>query len=360
MMKSIPRQSLFSCALSLLGMLGTPGSLFGQAATAYLPVVEPGRSLIGVPLDYPPLLSGNISRFLPPSSLQLAESDSSGESWPLSSHHCYLEIVGPFNHPWLGHRLEVDEVATRKAGGGVVALDLASTLNTAWPRPDLAGASVVIRPHLTLQGLFEKNLSYRLAELRAEALKFWLSAAGGPPWLVEPRSSPQGGLVWAALSKGRIQPVQEGETILPPGKSVQVESRLLTTLRTSLTGVPKTHPCRSPLSAGPNLLAYPYPAPMRLGFDWGNPSSGVIGSSEVRNSDQISFWSQDARRFLTYGYFQPSGSPQGIWREIRSLGGSVPSWGAQPPQPVILEPGEGWIYRKISADPNHTFNPPKP
>ena len=239
-------------------------------------------------------------------------------------------------------------------------MDTSSPRNTDFLRPDIAGASVVLRPHLTLQALFEKSLSPRLPELRAEMLKFWCSAPGKSPWIVEPRNAPPGRLLWLALSQGRIRSAQMDETVLPPGSSVQVESRLATSLRTSLTGLAKKHACRLPLSAGPNLLAYPYRAPMRLGFDWGNPSSGVIGSSEVRNSDQISFWSQDARRFLTYGYFQPSGSPQGIWREIRSLGGSVPSWGAQPPQPVILEPGEGWIYRKISADPNHTFNPPKP
>jgi hypothetical protein len=98
---------------------------------------------------------------------------------------------------------------------------------------------------------------------------------------------------------------------------------------------------------------------MRLGVDWGDPSSGIKGSADARNSDKVSFWSQEARRFLTYGYFQAPGSAQGIWREIRTQGGSQLGWAGVISGPVIIEPGEGWIFRKISADPFHTFYPPR-
>lgn len=360
MMKPTQRHLAFSCALSFLGVLAAPSPLFGQTnVTAYLPVVEPGRSLVGIPVDYPPFLSGTVSQFISPATLQIAETDNAGVPLPSLHQPCYLEIVGPSSHPWLGHRLELNEDATRQSASGWVVLEATSPRNTTSPQAGFAGASVVIRPHLTLQAIFEGSLATRLPELRAETLKFWATLPGQSPWAVEPRSSPQGNFLWVTISPGRTRAVQPDEAILPPGNSVQVESRLAANLRTSLTGLKKNHPCRVPLSAGPNLLAYPYPVEMRLGVDWGDPSSGIKGSAEARNSDQVSFWSQEARRFLTYGYFQAPGSAQGIWREIRTQGGSQPAWAGVLARPVIIEPGEGWIFRKISADPFHTFYPPR-
>lgn len=361
-MKKNCGQTKLAGLLATIALFGLPlsSAVMGQPTSGFLNAIEPGRSLVGIPIQYPALLSGTISQLISETSLQISEPGNQGMPLQIPEIPMVLEIVAPPGHPCLGHRLELDEVATRQATPGIICIDLASSLNTISPSADLVGADVNIRPHLTIGGLYERTLARRLPELRAEVLKFWFTTSFRSPFLIEPRGSPQGGLIWVVPSTGRMRYAQLDETILSPGSCVQVESRLSSSLRTSLTGLARTNPCRFPVSSGPNLLSYPYPVPMRLGIDWGNPGSGLRGSVEPQSCDQISFWSEETKRFLTYGYFQAPGTQQGVWREIRNPTGSQPSWAGAPAKTVVFEAGEGWILRKANPDPKHTFYPPLP
>ena len=116
---------------------------------------------MGVTVQNPPASVGTIANG--DKSGALLKSDQPGE-WVnllLSGRHYFLEISGPSQHPWVGHRLEIDEPATRALAANQVRWEAESPANTRVPDATLAGATYQIRPHITLGELFATSWEHR-------------------------------------------------------------------------------------------------------------------------------------------------------------------------------------------------------
>lgn len=267
----------------------------------------------------------------------------------------FADIVGPAGHPWLGHRFELNESATRaRSDHGLVVEP--SLLNTrGLPSSDLLGATVQVRPHLSIPFLTEDTIERRVmhgAE-RAESFQFFLPApAGGTFWAI-PFVSGKGGTFW--VDQKTLRTIPSGQLLIPLGSCLGVSFGKIRGLAVGLSGDERRAPTAKPLSAGFNFASYPYPKDLRLGLDWGGPSSGFRGGISPRGADRIEI-SVGIRRLIYSPEILSNGKLR--WRLVDPV--RRHEW-KQPAEYLNEIPaGQGFLIWKNQPDPEHFFYPPKP
>lgn len=341
--------------------LGTPLRSQAQEAVPYLVGTSTQLELVGFPVHSPALDAGTVSSV----GGTLVGWSPSFTDRPFGSalrtgQEYYAEVVGPANHAWLGHRLELDEAATRaRTDHGLIIA--ASPYNTrGMPNPTLAGARLEVRSHLTVDGLWGETVRNRIlygAETPS-SFSFSISAPGttsGTRSITASLPGPTNALEWIdSLAQGtRInQPL-----LVPPGTAVAVTFGQRRGSSLGLTGDSRSWLTAAPLQAGVNLLSYPYPKDLRLGIDWGSSQEGFRGSSRPSPSmDRIEILSGTSRQI-----FGPETQPNGAirWRRLDPVFTSV-RWATPPSYLGTIPVGQGFILRKAKAEPNHFFYPPKP
>lgn len=167
---------------AFLGILFLPTAVFilahsisssGQAEDAlpYLLNTSIQLEYAGFPVGYPAVESGSVKSV---TGVVVGWSPSFqdrpfGTALPVGEEY-YAEVIGPSTHPWLGHRFELDEAATRTRSdnGLVVAVSPFNTRGT--PNQTLAGANLEVRRHLTVDGLWGKCSKPHLVRWRKEPL----------------------------------------------------------------------------------------------------------------------------------------------------------------------------------------------
>ena len=267
----------------------------------------------------------------------------------------YAEVVAPPNHPWLGHRFELDETATRARTDHALVAETSGLNTRGLPKADLAGATLEIRPHLTIpfwaQDTIERRVIY--GGERSETFQFYLPSPEGGTLSVVPSVSAGGLTGW--LDQNSLRPVPTGQLLIPPGSGVGVKFGQRSGLAVGLTGESRKTPVAKPLSAGFNFAAYPYPHDMRLGLDWGGPSSGFRGATSPRGADRIEICV--GLRRLVYSPESSSGSVLLRWRLVNPA--RRHEW-KQPAEYLDQIPvGQGFLIWKNQPDPRHFFYPPK-
>jgi len=271
----------------------------------------------------------------------------------------YTEVVGPSAHPWLGHRFELDEVATRiRSDNGLVVTN--SPFNTlGMPDQTLAGAQLEVRRHLTVDGLWGESVRNRIlfGGEKAGTFSFAVNvpqSVGGVRTIC-PILDQSGNLSWRAsdLPTAQTPPI----CIIPPGTSVGIAFGERRGSSLGITGCKRTWPTATPLQAGVNLLSYPYTSDLRLGIDWGTPADGFKGlTNPLPNQDRIEILEGTARR--CYGpELQSNGRLR--WRLLDPI--YISKRWANPPSYLDRIPvGQGFLLRKNKAAPKHFFHPPQP
>jgi hypothetical protein len=137
-------------ALALAPMiLGTPMA-FGESVSTdpvgFVKIdLDPGLQAVGLPMVKPAVAAGRVAS----SNASSVTMEAEVGSLPAGAY--YLEVVsGAGEAPWVGDRFEVTGSA-----GAVVSINTTSPRNTvSLGSVDLAGYSVVVRPHLTLNEAF--------------------------------------------------------------------------------------------------------------------------------------------------------------------------------------------------------------
>jgi hypothetical protein len=341
--------------ISLLSLF-CPPRIQAQEIAGYSLTLEKDLELVGVPLQHPALSSGPVTAVQSGAIIQWTPSftGTSFGSALVSGTEYYAEVVGPATHPWLGHRLELDETATRiRSDHALVAAT--SPWNTKSPiDSSLVGTTIEVHAHLTLPYLIDDTLLGRVQSggENPKSFQFFLPFPGLTTLSAQVNLSGRT-LLWQELASAR--PLRSDELILPPGFSFGLKFGERRGLSRGFTGVVRTVPCPVPLQKGTNYISYPFAKDLRLGVDWGTPANGLRAGTggHAMQADKIIL--RDGNTSLTFGLSQ---TKQGFrWLRVNSR---THLWNAPAQVLEKIPAGEGFILVKTVADPNHSFPLPKP
>ena len=353
-MKKIPTLTLVALFSALI--TSSVFCLQAQETAGYSITLEKDLELVGVPLQHPALASGAVTAVQSGPIIQWTPSftDTAFGSALISGSEYYAEVVGPATHPWLGHRLELDEVATRTRTDHAL-IPTASAWNTKWPADNsLVGATIEVHPHITLPYLADDTLLRRIQSggENPKSFQFFLPFPGSVSLSAQVNLSGST-LLWQQSDSAR--PLRSEELILPPGYSFGLKFGDRRGLSRGFTGVVRKVPCPVPLQKGTNYISYPFAKDLRLGVDWGTPANGLrVGTGgHAMQADKIIL--QNGNTSLMYGLSQ---TKQGFqWLRVNSR---TYLWNIPPQVLEKIPAGEGFILVKTVADPNHSFPLPKP
>ena len=318
--------------------------------------LEKDLELVGIPLQHPALSSGPVTAVQsgPVITWKPSFTETSFGSALLPNSEYYAEVVGPATHPWLGHRFELNESATRTRTDHAL-VSAASSWNTKGPiNRSLIGGIIEVRPHLTLPYLVDDTLLRRIqsGEENPKSFQFFLPFPGLTSLSAQVSLSGST-MLWQQSTSAR--PLRSEELILPPGSSFGLKFGERRGLSRGFTGVVRKVPCPVPLQKGTNYISYPFAKDLRLGVDWGTPANGLrVGTGgHAMQADKIIL--RDGNASLTYGLSQ---TKQGFrWLRVNSR---TYFWNTPARVLEKIPAGEGFILVKTVADPNHFFPLPKP
>lgn len=337
-------------------------SSYGQAKDTlpYLLNTSIQLEYAGFPVDYPAVETGTVNSVIggvvgwSPS----FQDKPFGTALPTGEEY-YAEVVGPSTHPWLGHRFELDEGATRTRSdnGLVAAVSPRNTRGT--PNQTLVGAKLEIRRHLTVDSLWAESVRNRIlfAGEKSSSFSFLVSDPGAPNGnrIIRPSLDSANVLRWVDVNSPSTK--LASAVTIPPGTCVGIDFGDRRGSSLGFSGAARTWPTAVPLQAGANLLAYPYCADLRLGIDWGTSKEGFKGSAKPSSTqDRIEILEGVSRRSYS-PELQPDGRLR--WRLMDPVLTSG-RWMTPPSYLDRILLGEGFILQKSKADPNHFFNPPQP
>jgi hypothetical protein len=351
----IPKKLIL--AMALLAEL-TLVSSQAQESLPFLMNTATQFELVGFPVHQPALDSGKVQSV---SGTLVSWSPgfqwtSFGSALPLGEEY-YAEVVGPSAHPWLGHRFELDENATRvRSDNGLVSV--ISSLNTRGiPDQTLVGANLEIRRHLTVETLWGEAVRKRIlfGKEKESSFLFSFSSGSNGSQNIVPSLDSAKTLRWldAKSPASKIT----APLVIPPGTAVGIVFGSQRGLPLALSGTARSFPTAAPLQSGENFLAYPYCADLRLGVDWGGKKEGFSGATKPSLSqDRLEILVGTSRRS-----YLPESQPNGRirWRLFDPMDVSG-SWVNPPVYLDRIPVGQGFILRKVKADPKHLFYPPQP
>ena len=330
--------------------------LQGQETAGYSLTLEKDLELVGVPLQHPALASGAVTAVQSGPIIQWTPSftDTSFGSALVSGSEYYAEIVGPTTHPWLGHRFELDEAATRLRSDHAL-VPSSSVWNTKGSvDASLAGATIEVHPHITVPYLADDTLLRRTQSggENPKSFQFFLPFPGLTSLSAQVSLSGNS-MLWQQSNSAR--PLRSEELILPPGSSFGLKFGDRRGLSRGFSGIVRTAPCAAPLQKGHNSVSYPFPRDLRLGIDWGSSLEGFKSGSTPKGLDRIELCQGVQRK--RYALFSATSSGPARWRLINSA--RTDQWASPAQYLEKVDVGEGFLIWKEKADPLHTFRVPK-
>jgi len=237
----------------------------------------PGTQTLGVSWVNAPLYAGFVTDLASSNSLNVQ-----GQILPLSSANtpCYLEVR---DGAYAGHRYDIATIA-----GQTLTLDLASPHSTLKVlHPQIAGARIVVRPHVTLSQVLPKTLLQGgVGSPQADQVLFFDQTEWQTHWLELSSARHE----WRAVGNAKLP--SSDHKVIPPGTGVMV--KLATQAVTyTLTGHVRVGAFVRMLDQSHNLLALPWPVdstPQQLGFA---ATQGFTAGVNSTVSDQLQLWTAD-------------------------------------------------------------------
>ena len=330
--------------------------LQGQETAGYSIALEKDLELVGIPLQHPALSSGQVTAVQsgPVIAWKPSFTDASFGSALLPNSEYYAEVVGPAAHPWLGHRFELNESATQTRTDHAL-VPATSSWNTKGPiNSSLVGATIEVRPHLTLPYLVDDTLLRRIQSggENPKSFQFFLPfpAPASLPAQVNLSGST---LLWKDSATTRA--LRTDELILPPGSAFGIKFGDRRGLSRGFTGIVRKILCPAPLQKGYNYVSYPFPRDLRLGVDWGSSLEGFKSGPTPIGLDRIELCQGVQRK--SYALYSANPSSPVRWRLINSA--RLDQWASTLEYLEKLDAGEGFVIWKEKADPLHAFRIPK-
>lgn len=256
---------------------------------------------------------------------------------------------------FIGDRFEVDVASTKTAANATIVIQGASATNTINPLPNLAGARIIVRPHVTLAqifgGLGNMKLKGASSAGSADQVMFWSNQGVKyiSYWL---RSNVSGSIVQWRLLENSSDLTDYSSLPIPPGVGLFV---LRQTGAGSLdivhTGEVRMTPFRQPLPVGYSLISHSVPLNMSPAQRRMNRDNGFTGASSAGSADQILKWSNSA--FQTF-YLRSnvSGSIQ-QWRSSSGADATDYMFETQ-----FLNGDTAMFVNKLAPDPEYIIGLP--
>jgi YVTN family beta-propeller protein len=261
---------------------------------------QPGTRTAGVSVVNPPLFAGVIRQIVGDSAIEIS---ASGFATPSPVSH-YLEII---DGEHAGHRLELSAIQP-----GLLTPDLTTPASTLAALPaNLVGARIVVRPHLTLNQVFDKQrMTGGRAAGVADQILFFTGTGWSTYWLMKFGDQHR----WVRAGDATL--ASADDAIIPPGQGVMTKL-ISNTHPLTFTGHVRSNTFRLALRSGQNLLAAPWPTP-------GTPTSlqlrntnGFTGSNAPALADQIHLWAADSNPsrndFVAYFLLKLNNQPTAFW-----------------------------------------------
>jgi hypothetical protein len=230
--------------------------------------------------------------------MTLTATDGSAAALPSLVRPHYLEVLGHVDGvtvALVGHRFEIDEVATSAAGAGELVLDVASRLNTATAASvaGLANYRVAVRPHWTLATLFGTGASGKFSPATsiasADQVFVW-NGTGFSVFYFRGGAVPQ----WRNIATG---PANQDHAIVPPGVGVIVKKQQ-GAAAIAVVGEVRTNAFVRVPYVGAQVVASAFPVGSSPA-DWRLVAgSGLTASTSPTFADQLLTWS--ASGFTTF------------------------------------------------------------
>ena len=332
-------------------------ALFGQEMAYYQLEASNDFELVGIPIQRPELATIKIKS----AQKDLATtwnsiSTSQTFSIPmLKNRECYAEVRGPSTHSALGHRLEIDELASLMRKDGKLIFKVSPKNSTTPDKVLIPGTELAIREHFDVSSLLgdivKKQILY--GKQKPESFQFFLNQWVGKDILkLTSFQNPKGSLFWKDPSS---KIVKREDTTIPVGSALGIKFGLLRGPVLWLTGDRRSTPLPFPLRAGWNLLSYPYPRDLRLGTDWGGADSGILGGTTPTASDLLQICQGPVK--VSYAFEVPKSGLARRWRQVNSE--RPTEWKFPATYLDVVPAGQGFLLWKAKADSNHCFHPPK-
>ncbi|MEZ5414238.1 MAG: hypothetical protein R3F03_07980 [Opitutaceae bacterium] len=327
-------------------------ALAAQAATvSYSPPVggaritfEPGTRFTGMPFLNPAVHQGTVSSNNG-GAVTLSDAEANIGAKLSSGTAYYLEIISGPDVTYIGDRFEVDVSATIASANNTITASSGSTTNTMASLPELAGYSLVVRPHVTLGQLFgtkTNELMHGSTILgSADQVVFFNPTNSSYATYYYARNSSGSIAQWTLVGGGSTN---RDNTPIPPGVGMIVHRKHTEPVTLTWAGEIRRNAFSQPLAAGLNLVAEAFPvasSPLNRGLTYAN---GVTGATILSQADQV----------LVY-----NGAGYDTYYLARNSTGSIEQWvlvgggSTNHNSSKVFSPTEARFIRKILADPDY-------
>jgi uncharacterized repeat protein (TIGR01451 family) len=214
----------------------------------------------------------------------------------LTGGNFQLEVTSGDNE---GHRFDI-----ASASGNTVTLasdadldSFAAPFNTLTGAPSagLAGDSIVIRRHWTLDELFPPTgFGATGSQSSADQVQLFAGGAWRIFWLYDESDADPQTARWVDAADADM--ADQGSTILPPGRGMFFNNRNAITSILAY-GEVRVNDFIRPLAAGNNLVGGAYPVDQSANSAGGramNPANGFFGSRDFKTADSFFIWNPDS------------------------------------------------------------------
>ncbi len=240
--------------------------------------LQPGHQTIGISLLNAPALAGRIEEIAEGNRVILS---ATGSPPTADDPPCYLEVL---DGEHAGHRFDL---ATDEHGHLTASPD--SPHNTLNELPaTLAGARVIVRQHLTLKQVFDRDpIHGGPSAAHADQVLFHLGANWESHWLLDIPGLRR----WTRNGDATLK--DTGGRIIAPGAGLMLRRTLVADpgpATLTLTGHVRATPFRRPLIAGYNFITSPWPLDGTPNGWQFTPANGFTATLNPALSDQIQIW----------------------------------------------------------------------
>lgn len=321
--------------------------------------LDQGWEAISVPTQLAPLFSGIVERVDMNGVVTFSSSsEDPGLALAKLRGSAYLEVSGPSQHPWRGHRLEVG-TGSLSTGQGLTLRVLGSPRNSR-PQADasLLFAEIRVFPSLTVALLLGQDIGWTLRRYPQTDFRLYVSSPNGFREFRPRLTDAAGTVVWNHFDPDSGWTMGKPEDlILSPGDCFVLRNSRGRGIGFGFFGLQRSNlPCQRPwVGKGPHLLGYPFSADLRLGLDWPARGGALRPSLNPMDCDYLGTYLPEG--FRAFGYFG-SDESTASWRELIRPGTRRAAWGAASNTLTIIPAGQGFLLYPRNDGPDHRFDPP--